>query len=88
MVHTLNKSIALEIHKKIFLIRETEEKIASEYSNQKMRCPVHLSIGQEPIQVDLLFQGIRARNKPIPQVSVMPANTRPAPTKAEIPNKA
>ena len=47
MVHTLNKSVALEIHKKIFLIRETEEKIASEYGNQKMRCPVHLSIGQE-----------------------------------------
>jgi pyruvate dehydrogenase E1 component alpha subunit len=49
LVHTLNKSIALEIHKKIFLIRETEEKIASEYSNQKMRCPVHLSIGQEVV---------------------------------------
>lgn len=49
MVHTLNKSVALEIHKKIFLIRETEEKIASEYSNQKMRCPVHLSIGQEVV---------------------------------------
>ena len=49
MVHTLNKSVALEIHKKIFLIRETEEKIASEYGNQKMRCPVHLSIGQEVV---------------------------------------
>ena len=49
MVHTLNKSVALEIHKKIFLIRETEEKIAQEYGNQKMRCPVHLSIGQEVV---------------------------------------
>lgn len=49
MVHTLNKSNVLEIHKKIFLIRETEEKIASEYGNQKMRCPVHLSIGQEVV---------------------------------------
>jgi len=49
LVHTLNKSVVLEIHKKIFLIRETEEKIAKEYSNQKMRCPVHLSIGQETV---------------------------------------
>ena len=49
MVHTLNKSNTLEIHKKIFLIRETEEKIAQEYGNQKMRCPVHLSIGQEVV---------------------------------------
>jgi len=49
LVHTLNKSVALEIHKKIFLIRETEEKIAREYGNQKMRCPVHLSIGQEAV---------------------------------------
>lgn len=29
------------------LIRRVEERIASEYANQKMRCPVHLSIGQE-----------------------------------------
>jgi pyruvate dehydrogenase E1 component alpha subunit len=29
------------------LIRRVEERIASEYSSQKMRCPVHLSIGQE-----------------------------------------
>jgi len=49
LVYTLNKKAALEIHKKIFLIRETEEKIARDYSNQKMRCPVHLSIGQEVV---------------------------------------
>ena len=53
MVYTLNKKTALEIHKKIFLIRETEEKIAEEYSNQKMRCPVHLSIGQEAVSAAL-----------------------------------
>lgn len=47
MVYSLNKKTALEIHKKIFLIRKTEEKIAQDYSNQLMRCPVHLSIGQE-----------------------------------------
>jgi pyruvate dehydrogenase E1 component alpha subunit len=32
---------------KIYKIRETELKISKEYSKQKMRCPVHLSIGQE-----------------------------------------
>ncbi len=32
-------------------IRKTEEAIASEYKNQEMRCPVHLSIGQEAIAV-------------------------------------
>ena len=53
MVHTLNKKAALEIHKKIFLIRGTEEKIAKEYSNQKMRCPIHLSIGQEAVSAVL-----------------------------------
>lgn len=49
MVYTLDKKAVLEIHKKIFLIRQTEEKIAHEYSNQKMRCPVHLSVGQEAV---------------------------------------
>ena len=29
------------------------------------------------------FQGIRANNRPMPQVSVMPAKTSPAPTRAE-----
>ena len=32
-------------------IRRIEEKIASEYSKQEMRCPVHLSIGQEAVPV-------------------------------------
>jgi len=55
LVYTLNKKSALEIHKKIFLIRETEERIAEEYSNQKMRCPVHLSIGQECVPATLSY---------------------------------
>ena len=49
MVHTLNKKAVLEIHKKVFLIRQTEELIAKYYHHQKMRCPVHLSIGQEAV---------------------------------------
>lgn len=32
-------------------VRMTEEAIASEYKNQEMRCPVHLSIGQEAVAV-------------------------------------
>jgi hypothetical protein len=34
----------------------------------------------------LRFQGIFARSIPIPHVSVIPANTNPAPMKAESPN--
>jgi len=41
----------LRIHKDIYLeamrIRWVEEQIAAEYPKQQMRCPVHLSIGQE-----------------------------------------
>jgi len=31
----------------MYLIRRTEEEIIARYPNQQMRCPVHLSIGQE-----------------------------------------
>ena len=33
-------------------IRLVEESIANKYSEQKMRCPTHLSIGQEAIASD------------------------------------
>jgi len=36
-----------EILNKLYLIRDLEEKIAAHYSEGKMRCPTHLSIGQE-----------------------------------------
>jgi len=35
------------ILKKLYLIRDVEEAIAERYSEQEMRCPTHLSIGQE-----------------------------------------
>ena len=35
-------------------IRMYDEKIIKEYSNQQMRCPVHLSIGQEAISAGVL----------------------------------
>ena len=48
-----NKKIINKLKKKLYynfsLIKETESKIAIEYNNQKMRCPVHLSLGQEAL---------------------------------------
>ena len=43
----MKKKNYIEIYKKIFLIRSVEQKISEEYSKQEMRCPVHLSVGQE-----------------------------------------
>ena len=37
----------LKIYKKMLLIREVDEKIAEKYHEGQMRCPTHLSIGQE-----------------------------------------
>lgn len=37
----------LAILRKLYLIRDIEEAIAARYSEGKMRCPTHLSIGQE-----------------------------------------
>lgn len=47
MVYSLNKKILNNIYIKFRLIRSVEETIARKYHEQKMRCPVHLSIGQE-----------------------------------------
>lgn len=41
-----NKS-AISLFRKVLLIRRFEEKVAALYPEQEMRCPVHLSIGQE-----------------------------------------
>ena len=37
----------VSLYKKILRIRKIELKISQEYSKGNMRCPVHLSIGQE-----------------------------------------
>ncbi len=44
----------LKLYKEVALIRYVEEKIASEYPKGEMRCPVHLSIGQEAAAVGLI----------------------------------
>jgi pyruvate dehydrogenase E1 component alpha subunit len=59
----------LRLFYNLLRIRRIEEQIANKYHEQKMRCPVHLSIGQEAIAVgvcdnlsseDLLFSNHRA----------------------------
>lgn len=53
MVHTLGNDPALEtkLYFEMLRIRSIEEAIADRYSEQEMRCPVHLSIGQEAVAV-------------------------------------
>lgn len=45
----LNDSLKLNLLNQMMRIRFVEEEIARRYSEQKMRCPTHLSIGQEAV---------------------------------------
>ena len=47
----INKEWALDAYRRLQRIRLTEEAIAAEYPKQEMKCPVHLSIGQEAVAV-------------------------------------
>lgn len=47
MVHSITIDIYKKIYKNAFFIREVEKRIALEYPKQEIRCPTHLSIGQE-----------------------------------------
>ena len=53
----MNRDTITKIFKNLITIRNVEIKIIEEYKNQKMRCPVHLSIGQEAISssLDIIF---------------------------------
>jgi TPP-dependent pyruvate/acetoin dehydrogenase alpha subunit len=46
---------ALELWREMLRIRLIEESIADKYSEQEMRCPVHLSIGQEAPAVGVCY---------------------------------
>jgi pyruvate dehydrogenase E1 component alpha subunit len=46
---SLDSSFYIRLLKRMMLIREVEERIALRYSEQEMRCPTHLSIGQEAV---------------------------------------
>jgi pyruvate dehydrogenase E1 component alpha subunit len=50
---TFDSALALRFHHDMLRIRMIEEEIAARYSQEKMRCPVHLSIGQEAVPVGL-----------------------------------
>lgn len=43
----------IEYYRQLLRIRLVEEAIANRYSEQKMRCPTHLSIGQEAVAVGI-----------------------------------
>ena len=43
----------INFYEKISLIREVELEISKRYTENKMRCPVHLSIGQEACAVGI-----------------------------------
>ena len=49
----ISSKIISQIYYQILRIRKIETKISKEYSEWKMRCPVHLSIGQESIAAPL-----------------------------------
>lgn len=48
-----NQAHQLQILQKLYLIRDLEEEIAQRYPEGKMRCPTHLSIGQEGVPAAL-----------------------------------
>jgi len=47
----MKKKKLIKLYNSLLEIRLLELKIAEKYHNQKMRCPVHLSIGQESVPV-------------------------------------
>lgn len=55
-VSTRNSSdgtLGLRLYREMLRIRMVEEEIANRYAQEMMRCPVHLSIGQEAVPVGL-----------------------------------
>lgn len=45
------KNLSLELYKKLFLVRRAEEYIVKHYPENEMKCPMHMSMGQEAISV-------------------------------------
>ena len=45
----MNMEISYDLYYRMQRIRSVEEEIAKRYKEEKMRCPVHLSIGQEAV---------------------------------------
>lgn len=49
----MNRELSLQLLHDMLLVRRSEEAIAQHYPQQQMRCPVHLSIGQEAAAVGI-----------------------------------
>ena len=47
----INSKTKIELYYQTLRIRLIEEAIATDYSKQEMRCPIHLSVGQESVAV-------------------------------------
>ena len=45
----ISKSIKIKLFREMLRIRLIEQTIASKYHEAEMRCPVHLSVGQEAV---------------------------------------
>ena len=50
----MSLKLNIELYKKLYLIRRSEEKIRENYSENEMRTPVHLSIGEEAISAGVV----------------------------------
>lgn len=50
-IATVLTNTPLELYRSMLRIRLIEEEIAKRYAEQEMRCPVHLSVGQEAVAV-------------------------------------
>ena len=47
----MKKTLSIKLFLELLRTREIESRISKDCKNQQMRCPVHLSIGQESIAV-------------------------------------
>jgi len=45
------KELSLDLYKKLFLVRRAEQYIVKHYPENEMKCPMHMSMGQEAISV-------------------------------------
>ena len=70
----INTKQKIKLYSEMLRIRKIEEKISSIYHEQEIRCPVHLSIGQEAVAVGICNnqwnKGTAAIKKPTLDISV------------------
>lgn len=47
----MSMELSLDLYKKLFLVRRAEEYIVQHYPENEMKCPMHMSMGQEAVSV-------------------------------------